>query len=280
MKYLLIVVLLAAFLTTAGCVNSSNTTDTSMITANTTITTNPTTVPATIRTILPTPVPQIYLEGSIGTCFSEARNRVYRLCLDKDVNVSIKNNRIIASGTLFYDKLPRQIGLGEDLDYEQDVVSASVNLKVYNNNTAKVAEVSKGFTVDKNGKTLVDLNTEISENNPIGWTYRISVEKNTDTVASVTTNPTLRPQTGSDCSVKYSFYRYGTKWFVDGIVKNDGDSGKCEVNADLLGTNGVEIDQRSQILTLSSGDSQSFSMDFVDTSNRGISIKVSISNKN
>jgi hypothetical protein len=279
MKHILFIVLLVAMLITAGCVNSGSTTDIPMVTANTTVTTILPTVPTIITTLLPTPVPQIFLDGGIGTCFSEPRNRVYQLCLDQDVNVSIKNNRIFASGTLFYDKLLRQIGLGEDLDYEQDEVSASVNLKIYNNKSIKVAEVSKAFTIDKNGKTLVDLTTDISDNNPIGWTYRVSVEKNTDAVASVTTNPTLRPQTGSDCSVKYSFYRYGTKWFVDGIVTNDGDSGKCEVNADLMGTNGIEIDQRSQILTLSSGDSQSFSMDFVDTTNRGLSIKVSISNK-
>ena len=110
-------------------------------------------------------------------------------------------------------------------------------------------------------------------------TYRISVEKNPNEVISLPTTQTLGRPTGPVCIANYQSYRYGSQWTVSGIAKNDGASGKCEVFASLLGSNGVELDQRVQILSLSSGESQSFRMEFVDTTNRGVSVKVTISEK-
>ena len=268
MKYLLFIVLLVAVVMTAGCVGENK---------NSVVTTTQTTS-APDRIIL--------LNGTIGECLSEPNNDVFQLCIDKDVKVSLKKNNISASGTLFYKK----IGIG----IEKDEVSATVNLKIYNNKNVKVAEVSKTLAVDKNGQTLFDLNTEISENNPSGWTYRINVEKNKDESVPIQstpmqtislqstpkqTIPILRQQTGPVCTAKYYSYRYGSQWTISGTVTNDGASGKCEVDASLLGTNGVELEQSSRILSLLSGESQSFEMEFVDTTNRGVSIKVSISQK-
>ena len=233
---------------------------------------------ATIPTTVPTTIPVLYLKGRTE-CDSE---KFYEICMDNDVKVSLLNNNVSASGTIFFKSIqyPSNYNLGQ-YDAYQSLKEAKVSakLKIYNNNNVKVAEISKSFSVDKNGKSHIELNTEISENNPIGWTYIISIDKNPDAVTSITTNPTLGRPIGTLCSADYASYRYGSQWTVSGIARNDGASGKCQVFAVLLGTNGVELDQRSQILSLSSGESQSFRMEFVDTTNRGVSVKVTISEK-
>jgi hypothetical protein len=288
MKYLLFL-LLIAFLITAGCVggNKSNLTPTQ---------TNTITVNSTVPTTIPTPTPVFitYLTGN-STCLSEPENTVYQICLDNDTNVSIKNNIITASGTLFYKNLSlgskgtgmnpgnhgipgapffpgtTSAGMGDKSE-----ISVSLHLKTYNNNSVKVAEVSKLFSVDKDGKTLVNLNTEISENNPIGWTYLINVEKNPNEVITTTPTqyiPTLRPL--PLCTATYQWYRNGDQVTVTGYVKNDGVSGTCSFKATLMFDN-VEINSNTRSFSLSGGEAQSFTMAFVDKTYRGNSIKGSI----
>jgi len=101
----------------------------------------------------------------------------------------------------------------------------------------------------------------------------------TQTVISLPTTQTFYTQTGPVCNANYGWYRYGSQWTVYGTVINNGASGKCEIEADLLASNGEELEQRMQILSLSSGEFQSFTMDFVDTTNRGGRIKASITVK-
>jgi hypothetical protein len=235
---------------------------------------------ATILTIVPTPVPNLYLTGKIGDCLSEPKNRVYQLCLDKDVNVGIKNNKLIATGILFYKSLSRQTTYWDDFAYEGNEVNASVNLKIYNNKSVKVAEVSKTFTVDKNGKTLIELNTEISENDPIDWTYLVSVEKNQDAITSVTTNPTLRTQTGTICKIiSNQGYRYGSMWTVYGYASNIGTaSGTCVVLVELIASNGESLNSQSQPVFISSGGIESFSIT-VEAPNNAGRYRISISDK-
>jgi len=234
---------------------------------------------ATIPTTVPTPSPVLYLNGNVEGCFSD--NKLYELCVEKVENVSLMNNTVSASVIVLFKPLKGQTfnSPSEMKNYDSlKEVSYSVSLKIYNNESVKVAGVSKSFSVDKNGKTRVELNTVIPEKNPIGWTYRISVEKNPDVGSSLstTTQPTLRQPTGTVCSVEYYSYRYGSEWTVSGTVRNDGSYGNCEVLAELITTNGIQIDYKSQKFTLSNGDYQSFRLGFVDTTNRAINIKVSI----
>ena len=230
MKYLLFIVLLVAVVITAGCVseNKSNLTPTSTLTPTIIVTS---TVPTIVPTTIPTPIPVsiTYLTGN-STCL---HNCAYNVCFDKDVNVSIKNNTLTASGILFYERIPPPIQSYQPLPYcenEPKEVSASAKLKIYNNKSVKVAEVSKPISIDKNGKTLVELNTEISENNPIGWTYIISIEKNPDVVTTVT--PTREIM---DCNIVSSQgHRYSTEYTISGYAKQTGRSGTCIITVELF----------------------------------------------
>lgn len=217
---------------------------------------------ATILTIVPTPVPALYLKGS-----SECNSEIFiNICLEKDVNVILENNSVRANGTIFFEpiKNPINYNLGQYDAYQSlKEATVSVKLKLYNNKSVKVAEISKSYSVDKNGKSHIELNTEISENNPIGWTYIISIEKNIEKNQDVgtTVTPTREMMT---CNIVSSRgYRYGTEYTISGYVKQTGRSGTCIITAELF-AGGQSVNSKDTPFYIYQGDTIPFSITVYD----------------
>jgi len=148
----------------------------------------PASVPTIITTQVPlqTQVPTQYLKGTFDGCYCDNVNS--KICIDYKPTVSINGNNVIASGTISFKQQssvdPNCQPRSADV-WTGNKKSVSVNLRIYNNNNVKAADVSEKFSVDNGGKTLINLNATLPENNPIGWTYRLSVEKDLEEVNGV-----------------------------------------------------------------------------------------------
>jgi hypothetical protein len=149
----------------------------------------PTSVLTSVPTIVTTQVPIKYLQGKFDGCYCDKDN--FKICIEDKPKVSINGNNVSASGTIIYKQQSTrpdpscQPQSSEVWEWGQREKSVSVSLKIYDNNNVKVAGISKKYSVDQNGKTLIILNTTLPENNPIGWTYRLSVEKDLEEVNGV-----------------------------------------------------------------------------------------------
>ena len=260
MKYLFFIALLAAVLVTAGCSGENQNAD--VTPAQTTAV--PATVTTAVPTTVPTQVPLYYLEGSTGDCVSDPEKKFYEICLDDEVNVSLRNNTVTALGTvLFKSIIPEPSGRGEERSYYDQLtgVNGSVALIILNNKTIKVAEVSRTFSVAKNGTIPVYFETEITDNNPADLTYTLTIEKTNPELLPATTVPAATPY--QDCTID-SHRRYRTsasEWLVFGSVSNTGTlSGNCRVNAQLIAYDGSYLDNRDQVVYVAGGGTAPFSI--------------------
>jgi len=256
MKNLFFIVLLVAVLMTAGCSGGNQNTVVTPARA-TTVTTVTTTIPATVKT----QVPLYYLKGNIGDCFSDPEKKFYEICLADDANVSLRNNTVSASGTIFFRSTSLDTH-GEEKSYYDQLkgVNGSVALIIFYNKTIQVAEVTRMFSVAKNGKIPVYFDTEISEN-PAGLTYTLAIEKINPEILPTTAVPVLTPY--QECTID-SHQRYRTsmsEWLVFGSVSNTGTlSGNCRVNVQLIAYDGSYLDNRDQIVFVSGGGTAPFSI--------------------
>ena len=260
MNYLFLMILLAAVLMTAGCLGENHTTD---VTPTQTITAS-TTVPITVPTAAWTPVSLHYLEGSTGDCVSDPEKNFYTICLDDEVNVSVRNTTVSASGSIFFTNLTAETSWRDDERSYYDHlkgVHGSARLVIFNNKTLKVAEVSKTFSVARNGKIPIFFDTEISATMPAELTYTLTLEN---------INPEIQPATAVPAPTPYqecimdSHQRYRTsrsEWLVFGTVGNAGTlGGNCRVNVQLIAFDGSYLDNRDQIVYVAGDGTAPFSI--------------------
>jgi hypothetical protein len=261
MRFSLTIILALAIIITAGCISEDQNT---LVTPART-TTEQTSFPATVPVTVLTHDPVRYLEGSIGGCFSNPENTC-EICLDSDANVSSRDNAVSASGVIFFKSLSPETSCHDDELHE---VNGSVTLTVFDNRSEKVTEVTKTFDVEKNGKVPVYLTTEISEDNPINWTYRLTIENNNPEVQSITLLLTPLPQ--QECTID-SHQRYRTsksEWRVFGYVGNTGtQSGNCRVNVQLMAFDGNFLDTRDQMVYVTGGGTAPFSITVSEPSDK------------
>ena len=248
MNWLFFLVLLASVLMTAGCLGEHHTTD---VTPAQTIAVS-TPVPIPVPTAARTPVPLHYLEGSTGECVSDPEKKFYTICLDDEVNVSIGNTTVNASGAIFFTSLNTETPWrGEERSYYDHLkgVRGSVRLIIFNNKTIKVAEVSKTFRVAKNGKIPIYFATEIPETIPANLTYTLAIENISPEILPATAVPAPAPY--QECTIdSHRRYRISrSEWLVFGTVSNAGTLGRnCRVNVQLIAFDGSYLDNRDQIV--------------------------------
>jgi len=260
MNYLFLMILLAAVLMTAGCLGENHTTD---VTPTQTITAS-TTVPITVPTAAWTPVSLHYLEGSTGDCVSDPEKKFYIICLDDEVNVSVRNTTVSASGSIFFTNLTAETSWRDDERSYYDHlkgVHGSARLVIFNNKTLKVAEVSKTFDVARNGKIPIFFDTEISATMPAELTYTLTLENINPEILPATAVPAPTPY--QEC-IMDSHQRYRTsrsEWLVFGTVGNAGTlGGNCRVNVQLIAFDGSYLDNRDQIVYVAGGGTAPFSI--------------------
>jgi hypothetical protein len=260
MNYLFLMVLLTAVLMTAGCLGENHNTD-----ATPTQTINPsTTVPIPVPTATRIQVSLHFIEGSTGGCVSDPEKKFYTICLDDEINVSVRNNTVSTSGSVFFTTLtPKTSWNEEERSYYDRLkgVYGSARLAIFNNKTLKVAEVSKTFSVARNGKIPIYFDTEIPESIPADLTYTLSLENIHPEMLPATAVPAPTPY--QECAID-SHQRYRTsrsEWLVFGTVSNSGTlGGNCRVNVQLIAFDGSYLDNRDQIVYVAGEGNAPFSI--------------------
>jgi len=281
MNRLFSLVLLASVLMTAGCLGEHHTTD---VTPAQTIAVS-TPVPIPVPTAARTQVPLHYLEGNTGECVSDPEKKFYTICPGDEVNVSIGNTTVNASGTIFFTSLtPKTSWRGEERSYYDHLkgVRGSVRLIIFNNKTIKVAEVSKTFRVAKNGKIPIYFATEIPETIPANLTYTLAIENISPEILPATAVPAPAPY--QECTIdSHRRYRISrSEWLVFGTVSNAGTLGRnCRVNVQLIAFDGSYLDNRDQIVYVAGEATAPFSITLYEPADKpGAYYKIFVYNQN